>query len=246
MAALRGFDRAVAPPAQLGDRLDDPAGPLGDRGRLAGERGSRGQLGIDRIALAHASARVRMGLVDLEHPLRAQIPNQPGRVAAGRLDADHGELAEARQPAKELGVAVHGRRKALRAEQRAALIQSGGMVAIGVRIYSANNERLLVLHPVPAVLSIREGGPVGKGGHNSDEALVASRFLSGHAARPDRPDGRSAAASPKPTGPHERHQQGQFMRRSDPRPDARPHLHCLRDSRVSRTLKEVSCRRHRS
>jgi hypothetical protein len=141
MAALRGLDRAVAHHAQLADRLDDPAGPLGDRGRLAGERGSRGQLGIDRIALAHASARVRMGLVDLEHPLRAQIPNQPGRVA-GRLDADHGDLAEARQPAKELGVAVHGRRKALRAEQRAALIQSGGMVAIGVRIYSANNERL--------------------------------------------------------------------------------------------------------
>ena len=183
MAALRGLDRAVAHHAQLADRLDDPAGPLGDRGRLAGERGSRGQLGIDRIALAHASARVRMGLVDLEHPHppRAQIANQPGRVAARRLDGDHGELAEARKPAEELGVAVHGRRKALRAEQRAALIQSGGMVAIGVRIYSANNERLLVLHPVPAVLSIREGGPVGKGGQNSDEALVASRFLSGHA-----------------------------------------------------------------
>jgi hypothetical protein len=54
-------------------------------------------------------------------------------------------------------------------------------VAIGVCVDAADNERLLVLHPVPAVLSIREGGPVGKGGHNSDEALVASRFLSGHA-----------------------------------------------------------------
>jgi hypothetical protein len=31
-----------------------------------------------------------------------------------------------------------------------------------------------------------EGGLVGKGGQNGDEALVASRFLSGHAARPDR------------------------------------------------------------
>jgi hypothetical protein len=28
-----------------------------------------------------------------------------------------------------------------------------------------------------AVPSLRTGGPVGKGGHNSDEALVASRFL---------------------------------------------------------------------
>jgi hypothetical protein len=34
---------------------------------------------------------------------------------------------------------------------------------------------------LPAVLSVRKGGPVGKGGQNSDEALVASRSLSGHA-----------------------------------------------------------------
>src|SRR5215207_9176510 len=54
------------------------------------------------------------------------------------------------------------------------------MVAVDVSVDAADNERLLLLHPVPAVLSIREGGPVGKGGHNSDEALVASRFLSGH------------------------------------------------------------------
>jgi hypothetical protein len=50
------------------------------------------------------------------------------------------------------------------------------MVAVGVSVDAADNERLLVLRPVPAVLSIREGGPVGKGGHNSDEALVASSF----------------------------------------------------------------------
>jgi hypothetical protein len=50
-----------------------------------------------------------------------------------------------------------------------------------MRIDTADNKRLVVLHPLPAVLSIREGGPVGKGGQNSDEALVASRFLSGHA-----------------------------------------------------------------
>ena len=55
------------------------------------------------------------------------------------------------------------------------------MVTVGMRIDAADNKRLMVLHPLPAVLSIREGGPVGKGGQNSDEALVASRFLSGHA-----------------------------------------------------------------
>ena len=50
-----------------------------------------------------------------------------------------------------------------------------------MRVDATDNKRLVLLHPVPAVLSIRAGGPVGKGGQNSDEALVASRFLSGHA-----------------------------------------------------------------
>jgi hypothetical protein len=49
-------------------------------------------------------------------------------------------------------------------------------VAIGVSVDAADNERLLVLRPVPAVLSSPEGGPVGQGGHNSDEALYASSF----------------------------------------------------------------------
>src|SRR5271167_4933104 len=60
-------------------------------------------------------------------------------------------------------------------------------MAIGVRVNAADDERVLVLHAVHDVLSIRKGGPVGKGGQNSDQALVANGSLSGHAARPDRP-----------------------------------------------------------
>jgi PiT family inorganic phosphate transporter len=110
--------------AQLADRLDDPVGLLGDRAYLAGERPPRGQLGIERIALAQASARVRMGLVDLEHPhpLRAQIANQAGRGALARLDGDQGELpklestvfvrrgfgtAKAALPAEKQGLRFH-------------------------------------------------------------------------------------------------------------------------------------------
>jgi hypothetical protein len=59
-------------------------------------------------------------------------------------------------------------------------------MGVGMRVNAADDERVL-LHAVPAVLSVRKGGPVGKGGQNSDEALVASRFLSGHTARPDHP-----------------------------------------------------------
>ena len=61
------------------------------------------------------------------------------------------------------------------------MIQYRGMMGIGVRVNPTDDERVLLLHAVHAVLSVREGGPVGKGGQNSDEALVASRFLSGHA-----------------------------------------------------------------
>jgi hypothetical protein len=46
-----------------------------------------------------------------------------------------------------------------------------------VRVDAADDNHLLVVHAVAVVPSIRESGPVGKGGHNSDEALVASRFL---------------------------------------------------------------------
>jgi hypothetical protein len=60
-------------------------------------------------------------------------------------------------------------------------------MGVRVRVDAADNQRVLLRHAVHAVLSVREGGLVGKGGQNSDEALVASRFLSGHAARPGRP-----------------------------------------------------------
>jgi hypothetical protein len=46
-----------------------------------------------------------------------------------------------------------------------------------MRVNAADDNTLVVVHAASAVPSIPEGGPVGKGGHNSDEALVASRFL---------------------------------------------------------------------
>jgi hypothetical protein len=76
------------------------------------------------------------------------------------------------------------------------------MVGVGTCVDAADTKRLVVLHAVPVVLSIRAGGPVGKGGQNSDEALVASRFLSGHAPPdPTAQMERSEAASPEPTCP---------------------------------------------
>ena len=126
---------------------------------------------------------MRVRLVDLEDPDTAltQVAHQRGRVGAGRLDRDDVDLAESAQPVQQLPVARRRRRKALRAEQSAAAIQHRGMMGVGVRVNPTDDQRVLLLHAVHAVLSIREGGPVGKGGQNSDEALVASRFPSGHA-----------------------------------------------------------------
>src|SRR2546426_10402943 len=102
-------------------------------------------------------------------------------------------------------------------------------MAIGVRVNATDDERVLVLHAVHDVLSIRKGGPVGKGGQNSDQALVANGFLSGHAARPDRPYGRSTAAGPQPTGPPKT-PAGAVCAQVRPGPTARGNLHCLCDT----------------
>ncbi|MGZ4222448.1 MAG: hypothetical protein ACXVH3_15195, partial [Solirubrobacteraceae bacterium] len=71
------------------------------------------------------------------------------------------------------------------------------VMSIRVRVDASDNQRVLLRHAVHAVLSVREGGLVGKGGQNSDKALVASRFLSGHAARPDHPYGAINGGQPR-------------------------------------------------
>jgi hypothetical protein len=132
---------------------------------------------------------VRVRLVDLDDPdvALAQIAHERSRIRTGRLDRDDVDLAETAQPVQQLPVAGRCGREALRGEQCAALVKRGRVMAVGVRVNTADDECVLLLHAVPAVLSFRKGGPVGKGGQNSDQALVASRFLSGHAARPDHP-----------------------------------------------------------
>jgi hypothetical protein len=61
------LDGAVAGDAQLADRFDDPVGVLRDRGRVAGQHGAGGLLGVDPIALAAPAARMRVRAVDLDH-----------------------------------------------------------------------------------------------------------------------------------------------------------------------------------
>ena len=57
-------------------------------------------LGVDRVGLPATPARVRVRLVDLEHPdaLSDEMARQAGRVGAGRLHADPVDHAERREP----------------------------------------------------------------------------------------------------------------------------------------------------
>jgi hypothetical protein len=71
--------------------------------------------------------------------------------------------------------------KSCRGEQSAARIQRRNVMSVRVRVNPPDDERVHQLHAVRAAPSIRESAPVGKGGQNSDEALVASRLPSDHA-----------------------------------------------------------------
>jgi len=73
------LDRAVAGESEVTNRLDDAVGELGDDRGVSGQRLSGGHLGIDWIALAAPSARVRVRPVDLDHRdlARAQKRTSP-------------------------------------------------------------------------------------------------------------------------------------------------------------------------
>ena len=172
-SSAAGLHSAAASDAQQPDRLDDPVGPLRDRLGLAGLEQAGGHLRIDRVALADTPARVRVRLVDLDDPdvVLAQVAHERRGIRAGRLNRDDVDLSVAAQPVEQLAVARRGRREALRREQRPALVERGRVMGVRVRVDPANYQRVLLRHAVHAVLSVREGGLVGKGGQNSDEAL---------------------------------------------------------------------------
>jgi hypothetical protein len=139
---------------------------------------------------------VRVRLIDLDNcdGAHGQETDEPGSVGAGRFDPDQPDLAEALEPHQQLPVAASSRRKDRVAEQPTLLVERDRVVTIGVGVDAARDQTPDLRHPVPAVLSRTRAAPAGTGGHNSDEALVASRFLSGHAAPTGRPRGNRSRA----------------------------------------------------
>jgi hypothetical protein len=129
--------------------------------------------------------------------------------------------ARARQPAKELAVTVRRSRKPRRAEQRAALIKGGGMVSVGMRVDPAITSVswcfILYLPSFRSERAARSG--------RADTTVTRHLSRAGSyqlTRRPTRPPrcvgvvrGDLSALGWPPLIA-----QGQFMRRSDPRPDA--------------------------
>jgi hypothetical protein len=89
------------------------------------------------------------------------------------------------------------------------------MVLVGVRIDSRDHAASEIRHP-SSHRPFGSGRQAGTGGHNSDEALAANRFLSSH----DRPgpaahNGRKRAARQNRHVPSTTHH-AQFANKSDP------------------------------
>jgi hypothetical protein len=174
-----GLHGAVACDAQLADRLDDPGGLLGGDRRCEAQRVTCGQFGVDRVGLAAPAPGVRVGLVDLEHlhALRDEMPGQSGGEGAGRLHTDPVDRAEAAQPRQQVAIARRGDVERLGCQKRSAVVERRGVMAVGVRVDATDDATPALVHALHRCPSLI-GGTAGRvGGHNSDEALVASRFL---------------------------------------------------------------------
>lgn len=150
---------------------------------------------------------MRVWLVDLDDadPAGLERAHESGRVGARRLDADPLDAAVAAQPAEQARVAGAGRREGGGAEQPPLQIEHRHVVLVGVRVDAGDDSPSVIRHPF-SHRPFAWGRQAGTGGHNSDEALAANRFLSSH-DRPDRPPkaARSGALGAIDTSP-QRHE----------------------------------------
>lgn len=103
-----GFDSAIASDAEPPDRFDDAGGVLGDSARLPGQDLAGGGFGVDRVALAAAGPRMRMGLVDLDDADTGleETAGKSRPIACRRLDPDRHHRSVRLQPWQGLAVAV--------------------------------------------------------------------------------------------------------------------------------------------
>ena len=141
MVWLRGLDCAAAGHPQSADRLDPAVAGLRNAAGGAGQRGTGGGVGIQRVGLALGPPGLAVWPVDLHHrhPGEAQLPGQRGTVGAGALDADPLQLTMATQPAQQRLVAGRCRGELPIAELTPERIQYPGVVRAPVGVDTARD-----------------------------------------------------------------------------------------------------------
>jgi hypothetical protein len=104
--------------------------------RLASLGGPRCSNGVFGVGLALAPAALAIGTVDFGHRdlVGPKMPGQPGPVAAGALQADELDGAEAHEPAQESPIARRRSREALHAEQGTSFVEGGRHVDVEMRV----------------------------------------------------------------------------------------------------------------
>ncbi len=116
---------------------------------------------VSVLAVAAPDLPVRPGHLDHVNTFGGQVPGECGAVAAGPLDTDSADLAEAAQPVEQLPVASCGGAELSGAQECAERVQGGRDVHVEVRVDAARDETCGCCESGQVRPSVRAG----QGGH---------------------------------------------------------------------------------
>jgi hypothetical protein len=145
-----GLHRAPASHPQHADHLDLGVPALRGAAGATGLDRASGGLGVQRIGLAVAAASRPVGTVHLDdgQAVVGQEAQQPGTEVAGTFHTHFVDLAERLDPGRQLGIAAHRGREALRPQQSAGLIEHRRHMHVGVGVHAYGHHRFVVHTPV--------------------------------------------------------------------------------------------------
>ena len=101
----------------------------------------RGILGVEIVVLAAPATILPVGRGDLEYcdPGLLQKAQEPGTVAAGRLDTDALDVAERAHPGEHLPIALAGTGEGLRPQHTVLLVDHRRDVQVLVGVDTSDN-----------------------------------------------------------------------------------------------------------
>ena len=170
--------------------------------------GSSGFHRVDGIGLARPPPLLAVGAVHLDdaHALVVEVAGQAGPVAAGALDANHDDGAEALKPGQQPAITEAVGRERLDAEQAADGVEGGDDMDVEVGVDPSGD---LIWHGGhgSSLLSLGGDGPAGRdGGQDNDgpggDGQTAGRRPARARSPPDSGCGgwRRAGPWPRPGG----------------------------------------------